>query len=52
MKNNEGSLSVALPADLRAWLRQRAEEELTSQSQLVRRLVAEAARRAREVEAA
>jgi hypothetical protein len=48
MKNSEGSLSVVLPAELRAWLRQRAEEELTSQSQLVRKLVSQAWKQARD----
>jgi hypothetical protein len=46
--NSEGSVSVPLPAELRAWLRQRAEEELTSQAQIVRRLLARAWREARD----
>jgi hypothetical protein len=45
---NEGCVSVpGLPAELRAWLRQRAEEELTSQAQIVRQLIAQAWRQAR-----
>jgi hypothetical protein len=42
MKNAEGCVSVPLPAELRAWLRERAEEELTSQAQMVRQLIARA----------
>jgi hypothetical protein len=49
---NEGCVSVQLPAELREWLRQRAEEELTSQAQIVRRLVALAWRQARDAERA
>jgi hypothetical protein len=52
MKNSEGAVSVPLPAELREWLRQRAERELTSQAQIVRRLVAEAWRQARDGERA
>jgi hypothetical protein len=46
---NEGSVSVpGLPREIREWLRQRAEEELTSQAQIVRALVAAAWRQARD----
>jgi hypothetical protein len=48
MKNSEGSVSVPLPAELRAWLRERAEAELTSQAQIVRALVAQAWRQSRD----
>jgi hypothetical protein len=54
MKTSEpGSVSVpGLPREIRDWLRQRAEEELTSQAQIVRKLVAEAWRQSRDGERA
>jgi hypothetical protein len=42
MKNSESSVSVPLPAELRDFVREEAERELTSQAQVVRKLVAQA----------
>jgi hypothetical protein len=53
MSDNSGQISVpGLPLEIREWLRQRAEEELTSRAQIVRKLVAEAWRQARDGERA
>jgi hypothetical protein len=52
MKNSEGAVSVPLPAELRDFVRQQAEREERSQAQVIRRLVAEAARRQRDGERA
>ena len=54
MKNSESSVSVSvpLPREIREWLREQAEVELTSQAQIVRRLVAAEWRRARDGERA
>jgi hypothetical protein len=47
MSDTSGQISVpGLPREIRAWLRERAEAELTSQAQIVRKLVAEAWRQA------
>jgi hypothetical protein len=51
MKNGE-TVSVPLPAELRDFVREQAAREERSVAQVIRRLVAEAARRQREVEAA
>ena len=48
MKNSEGAVSVPLPAELRDFVREEAERELTSQAQVVRRLVAQAWKAARD----
>jgi hypothetical protein len=49
MSDNSGQLSVpGLPREIREWLRERAEAELTSQAQIVRALVAQAWRQARD----
>jgi hypothetical protein len=46
--SNLEQMSVPLPADLRQFVRQRAEEEERSMAAVIRRLVAEAARQSRE----
>ena len=48
MKSSEGSVSVPLPAELRDFVRQQAEREERSQAQVIRRLVAEAWKQARD----
>jgi hypothetical protein len=49
MAENSGQISVpGLPSEIREWLRRRAEEEMTSRAQIVRKLVAEAWRQARD----
>jgi hypothetical protein len=48
MKNSEGAVSVPLPAELRDFVRQQAEREERSVAQVIRRLVAEAWRQARD----
>jgi hypothetical protein len=48
MKTSEGSVSVPLPAELREFVRQQAEAEERSQAQVIRRLVAQAWRQARD----
>jgi hypothetical protein len=46
---NDGCVSVpGLPREIREWLRERAQEELTSQAQIVRRLIAAAWRQSRD----
>jgi hypothetical protein len=48
VQNSEGVVSVPLPAELRDYVRQQAEREERSQAQVIRRLVAEAWRQARD----
>jgi hypothetical protein len=48
MKASESSVSVPLPASLREYVREQARLEERSQAAVIRRLVAEAARRQRD----
>jgi hypothetical protein len=50
--SNREQISVPLPADLRQFVRERAEREERSQAAVIRRLVAEAARQSRQERAA
>jgi metal-responsive CopG/Arc/MetJ family transcriptional regulator len=50
--SNREQVSVPLPAELRAYVQRVAEREVTSQAAVIRRLVAEAARKARSQEQA
>jgi hypothetical protein len=52
MRNGETVSVPGLPREICDWLRRQAEEELTSRAAIVRRLVAEAWRQARDGERA